>query len=113
MLGHGLVSQSSFGGSVRVRSVGPAMTRFGYLRDVLFLGASVSYALNRWWLKPRVASPFLHGHFNDLLLIPAALPVVLWLQRISGLREHDGTPTWPEMLLHLFVWSLVCEWVGP
>jgi hypothetical protein len=89
------------------------MNRFGYLRDELFLGAAAGYGVNRWLLKPLVASRFLHGHFNDLLLIPAALPVVLWLQRLSGLRQHDRTPTWAEMLLHLCVWSLICEWIGP
>ncbi len=49
------------------------MSRFGYLRDPLFLIAVAGYVLNRWLLKPLVPSPFLHGHFNDLLLIPAAL----------------------------------------
>ena len=89
------------------------MRRFGYLRDTLFVMAVAGYALNRFVLKPRLASPFLHGHFNDLLLIPAALPVLLWLQRITGLRDHDHVPTWAEFLLHLVVWSLICEWLGP
>ena len=89
------------------------MNRFAYMRDPLFLLASTGYALNRWVLKPRVTSPFLHGHFNDLLLIPAALPVVLWLQRVSKLRNHDRAPSWREMLLHLGVWSVICEFIGP
>jgi hypothetical protein len=89
------------------------MNRFEYLRDPLFLVASSSYALNRWVLKPLVSSPFLHGHFNDLLLIPAALPVVLWLQRVTGLRRHNRAPSWGEMLLHLGVWSVICEFIGP
>lgn len=89
------------------------MSRFGYLRDRLFLGAVAGYALNRWLLKPLLPSPFVHGHFADLLLIPAALPVVLWLQRLVGLREHDRVPSWTEMGLHLAVWSLICEFIGP
>ena len=89
------------------------MKRFAYLRDPLFLLAVAGYALNRWILKPRVSSPFLHGHFADLLLIPAALPVVLWLQRIVGLREHDHAPSAAEIGLHLVVWSLICEFIGP
>ena len=62
------------------------MSGFGYWRDRLFLVAVAAYGINRWGLKPRLPSPFLHGHFNDLLLIPAALPVVLWVQRRLGLR---------------------------
>ena len=89
------------------------MNRFGYLRDRLFLVATTSYGLNCLLLKPLLPTPFLHGQFNDLLLIPAALPVVLWLQRVVGLRTHDRAPSWSEMLLHLAVWSLICEFVGP
>lgn len=89
------------------------MIQFGYLRDRLFMLATAGYALNRWGLKPRFSSPFLHGHFNDLLLIPAALPVVLWMQRLTGLRTHDQPPTWAEMALHLAVWSMICEYIGP
>jgi hypothetical protein len=89
------------------------MSRFGYLRDPMFLAAAIGYATNRWLLKPLLASPFLHGHFADLLLIPAALPVVLWVQRLVGLRKHDLAPSWSEMVLHLAVWSLICEFIGP
>lgn len=53
------------------------MKPFGYRRDSMFQIAVIAYALNRCLLKPLLPSPFLHGHFNDLLLIPAALPVVL------------------------------------
>jgi hypothetical protein len=89
------------------------MSRFGYLRDPLFLLSSAAYALNRWVLKPRIPSPFLHDHFDDLLLIPAALPVMLALQRVLGLRKHDRVPSASEVLMHWAVWSLVCEWIGP
>ena len=89
------------------------MNQFGYLRDPLFLVATMSYALNRWLLKPLLPWPFLHGHFADLLLIPAALPVVLGMQRLFGLREHDLAPSWAEMGFHLVVWSLICEVIGP
>jgi len=79
----------------------------------MFLAAASGYALNRWLLKPLLPSSFLHGHFADLLLIPAALPVVLWVQRLVGLRKHDYAPSWSEMVLHLALWSLICEFIGP
>lgn len=89
------------------------MNRFGYLCDPLFLVAAVGYALNRWLLNLLIPSSFLHGQFNDLLLMPAALPVVLWVQRLVGLRNHDLAPSWSEMGLHLVVWSVICEIIGP
>ena len=89
--------------------------RFRYLADPLFLGAVILYALNRWWLKPRfgAASPFLHDHFNDCLLIPVALPPLLWIFRKLRLRTHDGMPTLSEVLEWTLVWSLLFEWVFP
>ena len=86
---------------------------FRYLADPLCYSSLLLYCLNRWLLKPRFKSPFLHNHFNDLLLLPAALPVVLWIQRLLGLRAHDDSPTWEEMLFHWAIWSIVCEGVGP
>jgi hypothetical protein len=109
----GIAFENSIGGLHRICAVGVAMSRFGYLRDPLFLVAIAGYALNRWLLKPVVPSPFLHSYFADLLLIPAALPVVLWVQRLAGLRQHDFAPSWAEVLAHLAVWSVICEFVGP
>ncbi|HTH48049.1 MAG TPA: hypothetical protein VMB21_11090 [Candidatus Limnocylindria bacterium] len=89
------------------------MKRFGYFRDPLFLVACALYALNRWAVKPHVHSPFLRGQFNDCLLIPCALPPVLWLQRRFGLRTTDEFPTTAEVVFHLVVWSVLFEGIGP
>lgn len=89
------------------------MTPHRYLRDPLCAGACLLYAVNRWLLLPRVGGAFLHGQFNDLLLVPAALPIVLWLQRRLRLRNHDRPPTWAEIASHLVVWSILFEVVGP
>jgi hypothetical protein len=51
--------------------------------------------------------------FNDLLLIPCALPIVLLLQRASNLRRHDFPPTFWEIAGHLIFWSALFEWAGP
>ncbi len=71
------------------------------------------YAANRWLVKPHVHSPFLRGHFDDLLLIPCALPVLLLLQRRLRLREHDQMPTAGEIALYCAVWSILFEAIGP
>lgn len=89
------------------------MKRFGYLRDPLCLAACFLYVLNRGWLREHVGGVLLHGYFNDLLLIPAALPVVLWLQRRLGLRTDDQPPRWREITLHLAAWAVMAELVAP
>jgi hypothetical protein len=87
--------------------------RFGYFRDSLFLASCGLYAVNRWLLKPHVASRFLHGYFNDLLLIPCALPPLLWVHRQLRLRPVDAMPRAGEITLHLFVWCVLFEILGP
>jgi hypothetical protein len=87
--------------------------RFAYLLDPLFLGGSALYALNRWVVAPRVPNLFLHSWFNDLLLIPCALPPVLALQRLLRLRLHDRPPTGWEIAAHWAGWSVMFEWIGP
>ena len=89
------------------------MNEFRYVRDPLFLVTCGLYALNRWVLKPRVHSAFLHDHFNDLLLIPCALPPLLLMQRWLKLRLHDEVPTVGEIALNLGIWSILFEVIGP
>ena len=89
------------------------MKPFGYGRDPLCLISIGLYALNRWGLKPALDLPFLENHFNDVLLIPAALPLVLWVQRKLNWRTHDRVPDTKEIALHLVVWGLIAEVAGP
>jgi len=99
------------------------MNRFRYLQDRLFQVSLLTYAVNRIFILPHLAGffhthlhwawPFLHSHLDDLLLLPAALPVVLWLQRLAGLRPHDRPPEWREMFFHLAIWSVMSKLVGP
>ncbi len=89
------------------------MARFRYAIDPLCVVGSLAYGLNRWFLKARFPGGFLQGHFNDLWLIPCALPPLLWIHRRLGFRAHDGVPTLAEIGIHLAVWSVVCEWIGP
>lgn len=89
------------------------MKQFRYLRDPLFLVCCVLYATNRWLIKPHSHIAFFHNWFNDLLLIPCALPVVLFAYRRLGLRMHDAPPTWLEIAAHVIGWSVLFEVIGP
>ena len=89
------------------------MKRFGYARDPLCLAACACYAGNRWLIPAVLKGVFFRGYFADTLLIPAALPLMLWLQRRMGLRPDDRPPQWREILFHWAVWSIAAEAVAP
>lgn len=89
------------------------MQRFKYICDPLFLVGCVAYAINRWTIKPNVTVEFMQYYFNDLWLIPCALPPVLWLHRRLRLRSHNEMPQVSEITFHLAFWSALCEWIGP
>jgi hypothetical protein len=89
------------------------VNRFRYLGDPVFLVAVALYLLNRLWWKPAFGSAWLVNWFNDGLLIPGALPVLLWIHRRAGWRQHDRPPGWGEITLHLAIWAIVCEVLGP
>jgi hypothetical protein len=86
---------------------------FGYLRDRLFLVCCGLYVLNRWVIKPSVPGGFFAFWFNDLLLMPCAVPVCLWLWRQAGLRRKDVPPTAAETVGLLLLWTLMFEVAGP
>ncbi|MBP9900731.1 MAG: hypothetical protein V9H26_20260 [Verrucomicrobiota bacterium] len=89
------------------------MRQFLYLRDPLFVLGCAAYVINRWLIKPHLHSGIFHSQFNDLWLIPCALPPVLWLHRRRGLRTHDAPPQLSEIVGHLIFWSLLFEGIGP
>lgn len=89
------------------------MIRFRYAGDGLCLAGCCLYALNRWLVAPRLPPGFFHSYFNDLLLIPCALPPILLIHRKLALRTHDRCPSLREIGLHLGLWSLLFEWIGP
>lgn len=89
------------------------MKRFRYLADPLCLLACSAYAINRWLIPVSMKGPFLSGHFDDLLLIPAALPPWLWALRRLGLRIDDAPPRWSEIGFTLLLWSIAAELVAP
>lgn len=87
--------------------------RFRYGLDPLCLLACALYAACRWIVRPQADALFWHGYATDCLLIPAALPLWLWVQRRLGLRRDDAFPSWREIGLCLVTWSVAAEAVAP
>lgn len=84
-------------------------------RDPVCLGSWALYALNRGFLEARWGDswPFLREHLNDSLLVPAALPLLLWARWKLRLRASDGPPTWKEIWFWTALWALLFEALGP
>lgn len=89
------------------------MSRFRYARDPVCLAACAAYAANRWLVPLDFKSVFLRSYFSDTLLIPAALPLILWVHQRLKWRPSEAWPTWTEILMHWAVWSVAAELVGP
>jgi hypothetical protein len=100
-------------GGRRLDHLGSLVSRFRYGRDPACLLAIAIYAANSWWVKPLFPGGFVHDQLNDVLLIPALLPLVLWVDRRLGWRSHDRAPTPGEIAFHFVTWSLICEAIGP
>ncbi len=89
--------------------------KFGYLADKTFLSACFLYAANRFWGKPLLGDSlhFLRTHLDDCLLLPAALPPLLYVFRKLGLRQEDSPPSLREVAEWTLLWSVAFEWAFP
>lgn len=101
--------QNGFGYWNGYRYYRAPLKRFRYGLDPLCLGAILLYSLNRWLFDFAA----LRGWFNDVLLIPAAAPLFLWVERKLGLRKKDANPTWGELAFLFVTWSLAAEILAP
>ena len=89
------------------------MRRFRYALDPLCVAACTGYAANRWLLPHAIKGVFLKNYFADTLLIPAALPLILWVHQRLALRPAGAKPSWSEILLHWGIWSVATEVIAP
>ena len=87
--------------------------RFRYWRDPCCLAAGSAYAANRWLVPLAVQATWWRGHFADLLLIPAGLPLWLWLERRLGWRGDDAMPRWGEIAFLAVTWTVAAELLAP
>ena len=88
---------------------------FGYWRDPVFLISLAIYIVNRTLIKPHLHhySPLFHGHLDDTLTVPVALPIYLFVYRWIGFRPDDEPPRWWEVGLHVAVWIVFFKCFGP
>ncbi len=109
----GSTAQSPSRVRIRPRNPCSAVRRFGYVFDPLFLLCCALYAANRWLIKPHSHIEFFHSWFNDILLIPCALPPLLLVHRWLKIRPPAAMPTIGEIAAHWAGWSVLFEVIGP
>jgi len=79
-----------------------------WLIEPVFLVSVFLYVILRFLIRPHI--PF--DYWTDLFLVPGMLPPMLTLYETLGWRKL--TPlTLKEVLVHLVIWSVVIEGVGP
>ena len=85
------------------------------MRDALFVTSSALYMANRAILElaPARSHDFMKWYFNDLLLVPVTIPLILACSTMLGLRIHGEPPRLWEVAVPVIVWALAFELVGP
>lgn len=88
---------------------------FRYLLNPTFVWCALVYIFNKFLVAPFVLREnwFFHSYLNDLLLVPVALPLLLFALRKLGIRKDDNPPNISEVCAALVVWSIFFEYVGP
>lgn len=92
-----------------------ASVRPAFLGDPVFIVATLLLVLNTLFFRPFWSGSFsfFACYWNDVLLIPVALPPVLWLQNLLHWREPRPRPGCREIIFHLVLWSLLLEGIFP
>ena len=93
----------------------PASPRpFRYFADPVCIACLIIYPINRFYLKPHhIGGWFTHGYLNDVMCLPLFVPMILYVQRAVGLRDHDGYPRIWELFQHWAIFSIVFQAILP
>jgi len=84
------------------------------LKDRIFIGSLLLYLMNR--LLTYVfgfSNTLLSSYFNDFLLVPCCVPLLLFLIERCGFRKVYVPPRLIEVVIPLVIWSIAFEIVGP
>ena len=88
---------------------GIVVSRFRYAAEPLCVTSIALYLVSKVLVLP----DWVIWWFSDLLFLPAAIPVYLWIERRSGFRNSDFPPTWSELFKIFLIWSFAAEVVAP
>ena len=89
--------------------------KFKYLLDPIFLGSLFLYIFSKFIMldNSNIVYNFWNYYLSDILLVPVALPILLFALRLIRIRKNDLAPNFLEILIPLIVWSITFEIVAP
>jgi hypothetical protein len=91
-----------------------SVRQFNYLTDPICIASLILYTINRFLLKPyRIGGWFTHGYLNDVLCLSLFVPIILYIQRIFGIRQHDRYPLAWEILQQWVIFSILFQAILP
>lgn len=90
-------------------------TQFRYIRDPVFVVSVSLYLITKFIiLENGIFKPgFIASYFNDFLLVPVVLPILLFFCKKLNLRLVDIPPTFLELIIPLLIWSALFEFIFP
>lgn len=86
---------------------------FRYYLDPVHLTCLGVYWIHRLVIRRHCEYAILNSYLNDLLVVPVVLPPMLWVMRELTLRRHDEPPSFSEIMIPIFVWSVLFEILLP
>ena len=87
---------------------------FYYLYKPLFIFSTLLYLVNRFCLKVFFnQTSFITNYFNDLLLTPVLLPIILTVGIIFKQRYWVFKPSLAEILFWVIIFSIFFEVITP
>lgn len=90
--------------------------RYKFLLDPIFLISILLYSINKSLL---IFTSYLNkislltGYFNDLLLIPCVLPLLIFIINKLGFRSYKYSPQTSEVIITISIVVIICEFIGP
>lgn len=86
---------------------------FGHLADPLFLVCLIIWVTGRGLKEFNLSPDLVRSYLNDLICVPFWVPVITHFLSVTGFRSHTDRPKAWELVMTLFAFSVVFEFVFP
>ncbi|XOV71453.1 MAG: hypothetical protein ACFHW5_22565 [Verrucomicrobiota bacterium] len=81
--------------------------------DSFWLLSLACYAIHRIWQWASPAPGWMSSYWNDIWMLPCAVPLVIRIYETLNLREPNMHPSLSEIVWHGLLWSFMAEGLAP
>ncbi len=71
------------------------------------------YAVHRWWQWASPSPGWMSNHWNDIWMLPCAVPLVTRMYAALNLRASTAPPSLSEIVWLGLLWSVMAECLAP